>query len=237
MRRLRRYLAALPALVFGLGAGPAFAAVINAAGFTVGQNSANFTGATVQATGGNFTKVTSVGTGATEVVGVSTGFVATEVDRDGESITINFGGSGATVSEVVIGLLFKQGEWGGADDEQMRLRPNTGSCNTLNCLLSADGTFMNVTTGVTELSPGEEGQGGIFRIANPFGSTAITELVLTPFDVGGTGGANSDFGLISVTYTLVPEPTTLVLVGLGLVALSLMARRRGPRWDSPLLPS
>lgn len=231
LRRLRRYAAALPPLVFGLIASPALSATINATGFTVGQTSANFTGATVTAIGGSFTKVTSVGTGSTTVVGISTGFVATEADMDGEQFTINFSGGGAIVTEVTLGLLFRQGEWGGAANEQARLKPTTGSsgdCSTLNCLLSADGTFKNLTAGVTTLSPGIEGDGGIFRIANPFGSTVISKLELLPFNVGGSGSANSDFGLVSITYTtVVPEPGTLALVGLGTLGLAIAGRRSG----------
>ena len=161
------------------------------------------------------------------MVGVSTGFVANEVDRDGEQFTINFSGGGAIVTEVTLGLLFQQGQWGVAANEQARLKPNTGDCNTLNCLLSADGTFKNLTAGVTTLSPGVEGEGGIFRIVNPFGSTVITKLELLPFNVGGSGSENSSFGLVSVTYTtVIPEPGTLLLVGLGTLGLALAGRRR-----------
>jgi len=232
LRRLRRYVAALPPLVFGFMGSPAFSAVIDATGFTVGQTSANFSNATVTATGGSFTKVTSVGSGSTTVVGISTGFVANEADIDGELFTINFSGGGAVVTEVTLGLLFKKGEWGGAADEQARLKPTTGStgdCSTLNCLLSADGTFKNLTAGVSTLSPAVEGEGGIFKILNPFGSTVISKLELLPFNVGG---ANSDFGLVSITYTTVeavPEPGTLTLVGLGSLGLALAGRRRTTR--------
>jgi len=231
LRRLRKYVAALPVLAFGFMASPALSATINASGFTVGQSTASFTGATVTATGGTFTKVTSVGTAPTTVVGISGGFVATEADMNGEFFTINFSGSGAVVTEVTLGLLFKKDQWGGVADEQARLKPSTGDCSTLNCLLSADGTFKNLTTGVTTLSSGLEGDGGIFKIANPFGTTAITKLDLLPFNVGGVGGANSDFGLVSITYTttVVPEPGTLTLVGLGSLGLALAGRRKARR--------
>ena len=234
LRRLRRYVAALPPLVFGFVGSPAFSATINASGFTVGQTTANFSNATVTATGGSFTKVTSVGTGSASVVGISPGFVAHEVDLHGEQFTINFSGGGAVVSEVTLGLLFQQGQWGAAVNEQARLKPTTGStgdCSTLNCLLSADGTFKNLAAGVTALSPGVEGQGGIFTIVNPFGNTVISKLELQPFDAGGSGSTASSFGLVSVSYTTaaVPEPGTLPLVGLGALGLGLAGRRRAAR--------
>jgi hypothetical protein len=161
------------------------------------------------------------------VVGISTGFVANESDTDGEQFTINFSGGGAVISEITLGLLFRQGEWGVAGDEQTRLRTNTGDCSTLTCLLAADATFKDLTAGVSALSQGVEGQGGVFRITNPFGSTVISQLELLAFANGGSGSTNSSFGLVSLVYnTPIPEPGTLVLVGLGALGLGLARRGR-----------
>jgi hypothetical protein len=46
--------------------------------------------------------------------------------------------------------------------------------------------------------------------------------------IAGTGSANSDFGLVSITYTTtaIPEPGTLVLVSLGMLGLVFAGRRR-----------
>lgn len=225
-RRLRRFVATLPPLVFGFMGSPAFSATIDANGFSVGQTSANFSNATVTSIGGSFTKIQSVGSNSSMVVGVSTGFVLNEADTDGEKFTINFSGGGAVVTEITLGLLFRQGEWGVAVNEQALLKPNTGSCNTANCLLTAIGQFQGSGSGVTTLSQGVEGQGGIFRIANPFGSTTITSLDLSAFDAGGSGSTASSFGLVSVVYTTIPEPNTLLLVGLGAVGLGLWRRQR-----------
>ena len=230
LRRLRRYIAALPPLVFGFMGSPAFSATINASGFSVGQTSANFTGATVTSIGGSFTKVTSVGSNSSSVVGINGGFVANESDTNGEQFTINFGGAGAVITEITLGLLFEQGEWGVAGDEQARLKTNNGDCSTLNCLLSADATFRGLTAGVSTLSQGEEGQGGIFRITNPFGSSVINTLELIAAANGGSGSTNSSFGLVSIVYnTPIPEPGTLVLVGLGVLSFGLLQRRRAKR--------
>ena len=225
LRRLRRYVAALPPLVFGFMGSPAFSETINAGGFSVGQTHAIFTGATVDATGGSFTKVTSVGGGSTNVVGVNTGFVANEADTDGEQLTINFSGGGAVVTEITLGLLFKQGQWGAAANETTRLKTNTGECSTLNCLLVADAKFRGLTAGVSTLSQGVEGQGGIFKIMNPFGTTALSQLELSAFNAGGSGSTAYSFGLVSVVYSTIPEPGTLTLMGLGALVLGLVRRR------------
>jgi hypothetical protein len=230
LRRLRRYVAALPPLVFGFMGSPAFSDTIDASDFSVGQTQAVMQGVTVNATGGSFTKIQSVGNGSANVVGISTGFVPWESDSDGEQFTINFGGSGAIVSEITLGLLFREGEWNSAGDELVRLRTNTGDCSTLNCLLSADATFKDLTAGVSTLSNPVEGQGGIFRITNPFGSTVISQLELLASTNGGSGSEDSSFGLVSLVYNSpIPEPGTLVLVGLRALGLGLAGRRRALR--------
>lgn len=57
LRKLRKYVAALPALAFGFIASPAFSATvtIDASGVTAGATSASFLGAISTSTGGKFT--------------------------------------------------------------------------------------------------------------------------------------------------------------------------------------
>jgi hypothetical protein len=231
VRKLRRYVAAIPALAFGFVAGPALAVTIDASGVTAGANSASFTGATLTSTGGNLTKATSPGINPTSYIGVSGGAVANELDGS-QKLTIAFSGGGAVVSEMVLGMLFLNGQAGDKANEAANAQTLGGtSCSVgiANCILSASGVWRGSTTGVQNLSPATGGNGGIFRITNPFGSEVISQIQLVPWLISGTGAANSDFGLVSLTYTPVapiPEPGTLMLVSLGMLGLVVAGRRR-----------
>ena len=235
LRKLRKYVAAIPALAFGFVASPAFSTVvtIDANGITAGTNTANFVGATMTSTGGNFTKATSGGVNPTQYIGVSGGAVANELDGS-QRITLGFS-SGAVISEITLGMLFLAGQAGDVATEAAQLQTIGGtSCAAggfVFCTLSAAGSFRGSTLGVTNLSPATGGNGGIFRITNPFGSDLISELQMSPWLIAGTGAANSDFGLVSITYTTtaIPEPGSLALVGLGVVGLALAGRRSARR--------
>ena len=234
LRKLRKYVAAIPALAFGFVASPAFSITIDASGVTSGSNTANFAGATMTSTGGNFTKATSPGVNPTQYIGVSGGAVANELDGS-QKITLSFSGGGAVVSEIVIGMLFPHGQAGDLFNEAAQMQTIGGtSCQTgiAICILSATGATTAVwrgsTSGVQNLIPATGGNGGFFTITNPFGSDVISQLQLLPWLIAGSGAANSDLGLKSITYTpvaVIPEPGTLALVSLGLLGLAFAGRR------------
>jgi hypothetical protein len=232
LRKLRKYVAAIPALAFGFVASPAFSTVvtINASGVTAGTNTATFLGATMTSTGGSFTKATSPGINPTPYIGVSGGAVANELDGT-QKLTIAFSDSGVVVSEMILGMLFVQGQAGDLVNEAGRAATIGGTNCAVGiafCILSSSGVWRGSTVGVENLSPATGGNGGIFKITNPFGSDLISQLQLVPWLIAGTGSANSDFGLVSITYTTtaIPEPGTLVLVSLGMLGLVFAGRRR-----------
>lgn len=235
LRKLRKYVAAIPALAFAFVASPAFSTVvtINTSGVTAGTNTATFVGATMTSTGGSFTTATSGGINPTPYIGVSGGAVANELDGS-QKITLGFGATGAVISEITLGMLFVSGQAGDVVDEAAQMTASGGTFCQVGgvgfCLLSAVGSFNRAGTlfATQNLSPATGGNGGIFKIMNPFGSDVISQLQLQPWLIAGTGVANSDFGLVSLTYTTtaIPEPGTLVLMSLGMLGLVFVGRRR-----------
>jgi hypothetical protein len=237
VRKLRRYVAAIPALAFGFVASPAFSTVvtINASGVTAGSTTANFTGATMTSTGGTFTKATSPGVNPTQYIGVSGGAVANEVDGS-QRITLSFGAGGAVINELVIGMLFPHSVAGDLFNEAAQAVTVGGSCTSAGlgaCILSATGATTAVWRGspfgVENLVPATGGNGGIFKITDPFGSDLLSSASFLAYLIAGSGDSNSDWGLVSITYTtaaVIPEPGTLMLVSLGMLGLGFAGRRR-----------
>jgi len=242
LRKLRKYVAALPALAFGFMGSPAFSTIvtIDASGVIAGSTSASFLGATLTSVGGKFTKSDTTGTNPRTVIGVSKGYLDKEVDLSDEAITLDFGPLGAKVSEITLGLLFRNGVSGNVVDEAAELLSNGGTgCASgviMPCILSAAGVWRGSPASVTTLSPATAGNGGIFKITNPFpvspgspNGELISSILFNPRNIFGVGAANSDFALVSVVFdtnaVLVPEPETLTLVSLGMLGLAFAGRR------------
>jgi len=235
LRKLRRYVAAIPALAFGFVASPAFSATVtvDASGITIGTHTASFLGSTLTTSpGGSFTKSTTSGLNPTTAIGINGGYLPNEVDTASEKLTLTFGSTGAVVNEITIGLLFQAGVSGNAINEAVQLQTNGGTAcasgTTIYCILSASGVWRGGVSGVTTISPSTAGNGGIFKITNPFGSELITSIDFLPWAIYGDGAANSDFALVSVKYTTtaIPEPGTLSLVTIGLLGLAFVGGRR-----------
>jgi len=98
-----------------------------------------------------------------------------------------------------------------------------GITGTLTVLTSttAEWKWNGITQMLTALSNSDENGGGWYRIFNPFGTTAVTEVRLAGALPEGDY-VKRDFSLVGAEK--VPEPATLA--GLGLVGGALVASRR-----------
>jgi hypothetical protein len=85
------------------------------------------------------------------------------------------------------------------------------------------------------ISPATQDGAGVWLVNDPFGGALITDLsftaisnIVSPGECpnGGTCTNDSDYAIESLSYTPVPEPATLVLLGAGLMGLGLRRRRQ-----------
>ncbi|BAU12646.1 hypothetical protein LEP3755_31770 [Leptolyngbya sp. NIES-3755] len=163
-----------------------------------------------------------------------------EIDFD-ELLHVGFKKLGV-VSKLDLNLLYRPGVYA---DEVFEVALATADGGTKQGTLTVTGQSSAVWSlggTVINLSPSSQGSGGAYQILNPFGDLKVTGFSLTAVrqfakDKNGNllkdkkgnpyypqSYKNSDFTLSSVEVTKVPEPATLL--GLGVVGLAAFTRRR-----------
>jgi hypothetical protein len=167
-------------------------------------------------------------------VGIEGGFVDGEIDiESNESITIDIFDV-TKISEITLGFLFENGNHHDTVDEVAVVDywdandvkyTATLSVTHTGTGLSANWSNVDGSAGAVPGFAGLQDKGGLWQILNPFGDLLVKKMVFRANSDQGPGvfeDEGSDYVLVSVN---VPEPSTVLLLGGGLLGLVAFGRK------------
>lgn len=167
-------------------------------------------------------------------VGIKGGFVDGEIDvESNESIVIDIV-EATKISEITLGFLFENGNHSDNVDEVAVVDYWDVNGAQYTATLSVEHTGAGLTAawsnsdGSASAIPGFAGlqdKGGLWQILNPFGDVLVKKVAFrAKNDQSPTvkGHQGSDYVLVSVN---VPEPSTVLLLGAGLLGIVAFGRK------------
>jgi hypothetical protein len=167
------------------------------------------------------TKNTNVGTIA---VGTAGGSVGGEIDSGvigagtNEWIRVTFNAP-QYISSIQLAFLYPTtGGYGDTVNEQARFLTNFGfdtlqATGSAAAIWSGSGSYLNLEAA---LNPA----GGVWDIINPYVGTPVNYIEFRADRLASGGSGDSDYSVVSISGYAVPEPLTMLLLGLGLVGLA-----------------
>jgi PEP-CTERM motif len=186
------------------------------------SNFKDFGFATVKSTPRPFERKT---VGGVTGVGVQGGYVGGEIDgKDSEAITVDFL-KAETIGSFDLAFLYDKAVFSDFAGEIAAVTANGIQVGKLT-VTGATSALWSLGGLVTNLSTaGSQAGGGAWRIANPFGNSAVSQLQFASFPNGGSGSADSDYAFVQLET--VPEPTTILgLLAVGALGAGSIKKRK-----------